>query len=113
MKTKAKKKLTIFQVANRVLYPNGAVAFTHEIVGVGKEDYLVTRGFLFICEGAEGTRLEGKPVVVIDGEYDMGGRLEIPAETATQIGEDGSVEFKHGGHTHRLTLYQNIPMHLS
>jgi hypothetical protein len=110
MKTKT-KKMTLFQVANRAL--GGAIAFTHEIVGFGKEDYLVTRGFLSIQEGKDDTKLEGRPVVVIDGEYDLGGRIEIPAETSVQVSEDGKVEFKWGGYTHRLTFYRNGPMRLS
>jgi hypothetical protein len=50
---------------------------------------------------------------VIDGDYDMGGRLEIPAETKVKIDNEGGIEFSHAGRSHRLTFYQNIPMHLS
>jgi hypothetical protein len=106
--------MTIFQIATRVLDPNGAVAFTHQVStaeGYIKMDYLI--GFLSIAAGSRDTKLAGKPVVVIDGDYDLGGRLEIPAETRVRVNGEGAVEFKHGSQDHRLTFYQNIPMHFS
>jgi len=108
------KTSTIFQVATRVLDPNDAVAFTHQVStdrGYIKMDYLV--GFMSVAPGSRGTNYQGKPVVVIDGDHDMGGRLEIPAETKVKIDNEGGIEFNHAGRAHRLTFYQNIPMHLS
>jgi len=102
------KTSTIFQVATRALDPNGAVAFTHQVStdrGYIKMDYLV--GFMSIAPDSQ-----GKPVVVIDGDYELGGRLEIPAETKVKISDEGDIEFSHAGRNHSLTFYQNIPMHL-
>lgn len=97
---------TIFQVAARA-WSEGAVAFTHQVSterGYIKTDYLA--GFMSVDSTAQ-----GKPVVVIDGDYDLGGRLEIPAETKVKINDEGVVEFRHGDCVHMLTFYQNIPMH--
>lgn len=111
MKTKT-KTTTLFNIATQARDDNGAVAFTHHFVDEDhyhkNTDYLI--GSLFVAPGSRGTKLELKPVVVIDGDYDFGGRLEIPAETKAKINADGSVEFKFGGRTHMLTFYQKTPM---
>lgn len=117
MTTKTKKKptakkpenktLPLYKIAKMAL--GNAVAFKHEVVGLGEWDYLITRGFLMIESDEDGTQW-----VVIDGEYDIGGRLYIPANTQTKLNEAGTtVEFKFDDHRHRLTFYGNKPINLA
>lgn len=110
MKTKtkkpAKKTLSLFQIAKVAL--DCAVAFKHEVVGLGEYDYLITRDFLDIESDDDGTQY-----VVIDGEYDLGGRLDIPANTKVHVSHEGTTaSFNFDGHRHRLTLYSNKPIRL-